>query len=127
MNCTHTWVVVLAAGDGTRLKALTTDPDGVAVPKQFWSLSGGPSLLELALERARRVVSPERICVVIGARHQAWWNSLQASVANENVFVEPRNRGTAIGVLLAVLTIVARDARASFSYRPITTLLRKRS
>lgn len=39
------WGLVLAAGDGIRLSALTTDPQGIAVPKQFCSLSGDDSLL----------------------------------------------------------------------------------
>jgi len=42
----HTWAVVLAAGDGTRLATLTTDSAGNAVPKQFCSLTGGKSLLQ---------------------------------------------------------------------------------
>lgn len=114
----NTWVVVLAGGDGTRLKTLTTDAEGVTVPKQFWSLHGGPSLLQLALERARRLVPPERICVVIGARHQPWWEQQQASLADANVIVEPSNRGTAIGVLRAVLTIMSRDIDARIVFLP---------
>ena len=49
-----TWALVLAAGEGSRLRALTTT-NGVAVPKQFCSLQGGPSLLQEALHRAEAV------------------------------------------------------------------------
>jgi len=31
----HLWVIVLAAGDGTRVAALTTDASGGPVPKQY--------------------------------------------------------------------------------------------
>src|SRR5262245_3901959 len=37
---THDWAIVLAAGEGTRLRSLTTMADGVPVPKQFCSLDG---------------------------------------------------------------------------------------
>ena len=33
----HTWALVLAAGDGSRLHSLTTTTAGVAVPKKFCS------------------------------------------------------------------------------------------
>ena len=56
------WAVVLGAGDGTRLSTLTTWR-GVAVPKQFCMLNGGPSLLELAVRRAESVVAPENVAV----------------------------------------------------------------
>ncbi len=118
MKTNNTWVVVLAGGDGMRLKTLTTGPDGVTVPKQFWSLAGGPSLLELALARAARVAAPERICVVFGAQHQAWWNPRHVTLAHENVIVEPHNRGTAIGILRAVLTVLARDPDARIVFLP---------
>jgi len=41
----HTWALVLAAGEGARLRTLTTDASGTAIPKQFCSLHGGTSLL----------------------------------------------------------------------------------
>src|SRR3546814_6107662 len=50
---------LLAAGEGSRLQALTTTASGVAVPKQFCSLGGGASLLHDALMRARVIAPPE--------------------------------------------------------------------
>jgi mannose-1-phosphate guanylyltransferase len=55
------WAVVLAAGDGTRLASLRSNDRGRSVPKQFCSLNGGGSLLHAALQRARRIVPPERV------------------------------------------------------------------
>ena len=64
----HTWAVVLAAGDGKRLSALTADSEGTPVPKQFCSLNGGESLLQEALQRAKRIVPLERVCAPRGTR-----------------------------------------------------------
>jgi mannose-1-phosphate guanylyltransferase len=73
-----TWVIVLAAGEGTRLSSLTTNARGEAVPKQYCSLNGGPSLLQEALRRAQRIVPRERVCAVVARQHErhcALWNS----------------------------------------------------
>jgi len=45
------WVILLAAGEGNRLRRLTMDGSGTRVPKQFCSLRNGPSLLHHALRR----------------------------------------------------------------------------
>jgi mannose-1-phosphate guanylyltransferase len=107
-----TWVIVLAGGDGRRLHALTTTESGVPVPKQFCSLHGGRSLLHEALERARAVASADRVCIVVAAQHRRWWHPALAEVADANIIVQPSNRGTANGILLPLLHIVARDPHA---------------
>ena len=107
-----TWVIVLAGGDGSRLHALTTTESGVPVPKQFCSLHGGRSLLHEALERARAVASADRVCIVVAAQHRRWWLPALAEVAEANIIVQPNNRGTANGILLPLLHIVARDPHA---------------
>ena len=63
------WALVLAAGEGTRLRRLTTASCGTAIPKQFWSFRDGPSLLRDALYRARAVASARHISVVV-AKHR---------------------------------------------------------
>ncbi len=52
MHGEHSWVLVLAAGEGRRLQGLTTTASGTVVPKQYCSLLGGPSLLEEAYRTA---------------------------------------------------------------------------
>src|SRR6185312_7163163 len=69
----HTWAVVLAAGDGKRLSALTADSEGTPVPKQFCSLNGGESLLQEALQRAKRIVPLERVCAMVAGQHRPYW------------------------------------------------------
>jgi mannose-1-phosphate guanylyltransferase len=107
-----TWAVVLAGGEGNRLRALTTTAAGVAVPKQFCSLRGGASLLDGALQRAASVAPVERICVVVAEQHAEWWCRPLAALDAANVFVQPQNRGTAIGILLALVQICERDRNA---------------
>jgi mannose-1-phosphate guanylyltransferase len=109
---TNTWALVLAAGDGSRLRALTTAPSGTSVPKQFCSLHGGPSLLQEALNRALAVVSESRTCAVVAEQHRRWWEGALHALPAKNVIVQPQNRGTAIGILLPLLHILSRDLEA---------------
>jgi mannose-1-phosphate guanylyltransferase len=114
----HDWTLVLAAGEGSRLRSLTTTTGGVPVPKQFCSLDGGPSLLQETLHRAESIAPPPRICTVVAAEHRQWWESPLRVLPRDNVVVQPRNRGTAIGILLPLLHLVRRDPRARVALLP---------
>jgi len=113
-----TWAIVLAAGDGTRLSTLTTDERGDTVPKQFCSLNGGPTLLQKALQRARRIVPRQRVCTVVAQQHARHWRHALLSLPARNVIVQPRNCGTANGVLLGLLRILERDPLARIVFLP---------
>lgn len=114
----HDWVIVLAAGEGSRLRTLTTDENGRTRPKQFCSLYGEKSLLQETLARARRITSSERIVVVVAAQHDCWWRTQLDEIPLENVIVQPRNLGTAPGVLLPLMYVLARDAESRVTVLP---------
>ncbi|HUL82285.1 MAG TPA: sugar phosphate nucleotidyltransferase [Gammaproteobacteria bacterium] len=103
------WAIVLAAGDGNRLRRLTTDGSGASIPKQFCSLRSGPSLLHEALLRAESLAPRRRICAVVAHQHERWWRESLSSLPAANVLVQPENRGTALGILFALLHILERD------------------
>ena len=108
----HVWALVLAGGDGTRLRSLTTKSDGTAVPKQYCSLHGTQTLLETALQRAGTVTSPRKICTVVAEQHRTWWQPSLVDYAPEQIIEQPLNRGTAIGIMLPLLHILERDPDA---------------
>ena len=114
----HNWALVLAAGDGSRLQALTTTAAGVAIPKQFCSLGREPSLLHDALRRAQVVADPQRTCAIVADYHRRWWQPLQLGIPASNLISQPRNRGTAIGILLPLLHIMHRDPEATLLVLP---------
>jgi mannose-1-phosphate guanylyltransferase len=116
----HRWALVLAAGDGSRLRALTTQPCGTPVPKQYCSLSGGPSLVEDALARARTQVAAERVCAIVAQQHHRWWSNIPALAAlpQPNLIVQPSNRGTAIGILYSLVHILSQDPDAQVLMLP---------
>lgn len=113
----NTWALILAAGEGSRLRSLTTR-NGVAIPKQFCSLNGGPSLLQEALQRAAAVTRLDRTCAIVAAQHRRWWEVPLFHLPEANVIVQPENRGTAHGILLPLLQIAARDPEATIVLLP---------
>lgn len=114
----NTWTLVLAAGEGSRLRSLTTCPCGTTIPKQFCCLFDGPSLLEEALRRARAVSSDATTCVIVAEQHRRWWERVLDSLPVANVMVQPENRGTANGILLPLLNILERDPQARIVLLP---------
>jgi mannose-1-phosphate guanylyltransferase len=114
----HDWALVLAAGEGSRLRTLTTTASGIAIPKQFCSMGGGESLLHSALRRAQRVVPRARTCAVVAEQHRRWWQALPLNISAQNLTSQPRNRGTANGILLPLLRIVHRDPDATLLILP---------
>lgn len=116
----HQWALVLAGGDGSRLRALTTQPCGTPVPKQYCSLSGGRALLEDALARAHSQVAANRVCAIVAQQHHRWWSSFAAltSLPQSNLIVQPSNRGTAIGILYSLVHILSQDPEAQVLLLP---------
>jgi mannose-1-phosphate guanylyltransferase len=112
------WPLVLAAGEGSRLQALTTTDSGMSVPKQFCSLFDGPTLLHEALRRADSLADESRMCVIVAEQHRQWWPEALAALPDRNVIVQPCNRGTAIGILLPLLQILERDRHAQLVLLP---------
>jgi mannose-1-phosphate guanylyltransferase len=112
------WAVVLAGGEGSRLARLTKTSDGVVIPKQFCSLMKSPCLFQDTLERARSVVPAPQVCAVVGAPHRRWWTEVVGSIATSNVFVQPGNKGTGYGILLALLQLEASDPGARVMFLP---------
>ena len=117
----HVWALVLAGGDGKRLRALTTRPCGTSVPKQYCSLHGGHSLLEDAIARAQRVVAPSGFAPSSPSSIASGGPSLTLlleALEHGNLIVQPRNLGTGIGILYSLLHILAKDPQAQVAAVP---------
>jgi mannose-1-phosphate guanylyltransferase len=107
------WAVVLAGGDGQRVSALTRDANGVAEPKQYRSFGGRAPMLRWARARARCLAPAPRVLIVVNEPHRPFWRRDLADVPLHNLVIQPCNRGTAAGVLLALLEIQARGCASA--------------
>lgn len=85
----HQWALILAAGEGSRLRSLTTTSSGIAVPKQFCSLRGHHSLFGETVLRAQRVVAKGRICAIVAEHHENWWAQPVQQLARDKLIVQP--------------------------------------
>jgi mannose-1-phosphate guanylyltransferase len=114
----HEWAVILAGGDGTRLKSLTRKIAGDERPKQFCSVLGGATLLEETQRRAALELAKERTLYVVNGIHQPFYASILAGEPAENLVVQPRNAGTAPAILYGLLRIAAVDPQAVVAFFP---------
>jgi mannose-1-phosphate guanylyltransferase len=115
----HSWAVVLAGGDGARLRAMTTTREGQVIPKQYCSLGRSECLIQDAVKRAQGVVSSAHVCTVVAAQHRHWWRSaLLSRVADRHVFIQPQNKGTGYGILFALLKLRRIDPDAVVTLLP---------
>ena len=108
----HLYTIILAAGEGTRVRSLTKNAAGVCVPKQFSVVDGHRTMLHSTLNRATRLVPNDRVVVVVAEEHRRFWREDLAVLPPENIVVQPLNRGTAIGLLLPFLKVLQRDPGA---------------
>ena len=115
---TNEWAVILAGGDGTRLKSLTRHIAGDERPKQFCSVLGHGTLLEETQSRAALELAPARTLYVVNRAHENYYTPILSCKASENLVVQPRNRGTAPAILYSLLRIAARDPKAIVAFFP---------
>lgn len=109
----NVWAIVLAAGEGRRVRALTRDRWGQPAPKQFSLIDGCSTFLSSTLERARKLVPADRIVPIVAAQHRRWWAPELTEIPQHNVIIQPENRGTAAGILLPLLWISRLDTAAT--------------
>src|SRR6266436_7130805 len=112
------WAIVLAGGEGVRLRSLTRRLYGDDRPKQYAALVGARSLLRQTLDRVGLLVPPERTVVVTLASHAHFVEAELRGAPRPHVLAQPYDRGTAAGVLLPAHWIKARHAEATIAVFP---------
>jgi mannose-1-phosphate guanylyltransferase len=101
------WGLILAGGDGERLRPLIRAVAGDERPKQFCTLLGRQTLLERTRRRAALAIAPAQTVVALTRRHARFYRSLLRGMPAHCALVQPENRGTAPAILYGVLRIAA--------------------
>jgi mannose-1-phosphate guanylyltransferase len=109
------WAIVLAGGQGLRLRPLVERIHADGRPKQFAVLVGERSLLRQTLDRVALTVPPSRTVVVTTRSHARFF---EAGARPPHFLVQPQDRGTAAGLLLPVHWISWRDPDAIVAVFP---------
>jgi mannose-1-phosphate guanylyltransferase len=111
------WGVVLAGGDGVRLRRLTQHIAGDDRPKQFCRIYGDATLIEQARRRAERSIRPDRVLYSLNRLHEPFYAPLLGDCAGQWV-LQPQNKGTAPGILSALATIARQNPNATVAVLP---------
>src|SRR6202050_1233430 len=116
-SAVHLWAVLLAGGDGVRLRDLTRRIAGDSRPKQFCRIFGNTSLFEQTRARLKPLCSPDRQVFVLSRAHERYYGEDLREPAGASL-VQPLNRGTGIGMMLALNHILERDPQAVVGFFP---------
>src|SRR5688500_6450793 len=96
---TRRWSIVLAGGEGVRLRPYVKRRFGEPRPQQYCNFSGERSMLQHTLDRARRLTPEEQTVTIIADGHDRWAHA-QLAGHRGTVVRQAINRETGPGVFL---------------------------
>ncbi len=114
----HVWAVLLAGGDGIRLRHLTRRIAGDSRPKQFCRIIGQESLFRQTRARLDPLFISHRQVFVLSRAHERYYGEDLTDTGDSQVIEQPLNRGTGCAIILALLRVLQRDHDALVAFFP---------
>lgn len=112
------WAIVLAGGEGERVRPLVQSWLGRHRAKQYCTFVGTRSMFQHTLHRAAKLTTPARMVTVVAHGHgNEPWTQLDG-IPGILVLRQPLNRDTAAGIFLPLAYIRARDPAATVVIYP---------
>ena len=112
------WSIILAGGNGMRLRPLIEQWLGRHKPKQYCTFIGTRSMLQHTLDRADQLCTPEHKVTVIAREHLCEASALPVEGRAGKVILQPVNRDTAAAIFLALAHVRAHDPKATVVLYP---------
>ena len=112
------WGVILAGGDGTRLKEVSRLVSGDNRPKQFCALFGGRSLLARTRGRLAPAISPDRMIFAVVGSHEQFYQADLADVDESMIVAQPANRGTTAAIIYSLLRLTRLEKDPIVAFFP---------
>jgi mannose-1-phosphate guanylyltransferase len=112
------WGIILAGGEGTRLRTLTRRITGDDRPKQFCPILGGETLLERTRRRVALTIPPDQTLMVVTRHHEPFYAELRAEVGSRGLVVQPAGRGTAAAMLYGLLRVAEAVPQGTVAVLP---------
>jgi mannose-1-phosphate guanylyltransferase len=114
----HLWGLVLAGGEGDRLKDFVIQQYGYHRPKQFCTFTGTRSMIRHTLDRALMLIPMEHLYTIITKHHYKYAvEEIGEQLLNTTV-IQPSARETSAGILLPMLKINQIDPDAIVTIFP---------
>lgn len=115
---TTCWPVILAGGEGARLRPFVQKWLGNPRPKQYCTFLGSRTMLQHTLDRALGLSERDHIVTILGKGHRRYFDKEGESPIPGIVIDQPFNLGTATGVFLAAVYVCSRDPDATMVLLP---------
>lgn len=112
--------LIMAGGRGERFWPLSTDER----PKQFLKLLGEESMIQMTVERLKRLMPIERIFIVTGEMYKNLVQEQLPELPEKNIILEPVGRNTAPCIALSAMYIKQFYEDAIISVLPSDHLIR---
>lgn len=111
------WGVILAGGDGARLRSLTRFICGDNRPKQFCPLFDECTLLGNTVRRAERSIPAAQTLFALTHAHRDFYDDELHRFQSQRI-VQPANKGTTPPILFSALSIAKMDEDALMAVLP---------
>jgi mannose-1-phosphate guanylyltransferase len=112
--------IILAAGEGNRLRPFVEKLRGSALPKQYVNFIGRRSMLEHTLCRAQKMIPPERLFTVVSRNHLQHPDVCKqlSGWPPRCIVAQPENRDTGPGILLPLAHLYKRYPESTVAVFP---------
>lgn len=110
--------VILAGGDGLRLKSLTQAIAGDEHPKQFCPILDGSTLLDKTRERVAIKIKPDNTFFSLTQKHEGFYKQPLLDVPANQLIVQPENKGTAPAILYSLMRISRISPNSTVAFFP---------
>lgn len=112
------WAVILAGGEGTRLRSLTRMITGDDRPKQFCKVLGDETLLDQTRRRVSLTVRPAQTLFVLTRTHEQFYGPLLDDARPHQLVIQPKNVGTAPAILYSLCRLARVAPTSSVAFFP---------
>ncbi len=102
--------IILAGGEGQRLRSFIRRLRGDTLPKQYVNFIGSRSMLEHTFHRAEKLIAPECLFTVVSKDHLEYSDVYRqlSDRPKGTVIIQPENKDTGPGLLMPLMHLVKR-------------------
>jgi len=102
-------VIILAGGEGERMRETIIAWLGYHLPKQYCSFIGTRSMLQHTIDRARALVPSDCISIVIGPNHRDFLKINRRPLIPGRILEQPGQKDTAPGLLFPLTYVMTEN------------------